>query len=155
MSNLREVEFNEVNDLVKAIIQQVQESNWVPELIVGISRGGLLPAVMLSHYFDCPMTPLVWSTRDDDRRVSDTSLAEEAAAGKHILIVDDIIDSGITIVQIMEDWDLSVVQNIDWGRTTKVASLHTRHTSEYNPAYTADVITNKDWIVYPWEKEEF
>ena len=36
-----------------------------PELIIGVARGGLVPAVMLSHYLDVPMQSLHWSTRHD------------------------------------------------------------------------------------------
>lgn len=141
-----------VEELVRKIIVSIEESDWEPEIIVGISRGGLLPAVMLSHYFECPMQPLVWSTRDTEQQESNCWLAEDAAAGKHTLIVDDIIDTGKTISQIMDDWDLSVVQNIDWGNTVKVAGLQLRDSSEYDPAYVGELITNSEWQVYPWEE---
>jgi len=48
--------------------------------IYGIPRGGLIPAVILSHKFDIPLLTDIDNTTD-----------------KNILIVDDIIDSGETI----------------------------------------------------------
>lgn len=151
---VKKISFNQVEGLVSNIISQLNEDNWQPEQIVGISRGGLLPAIMLSHYYDCPMTPLVWSTRDSNVTETNVELASDASAGKHILIVDDIIDSGITMMQIIENWDFSVPGNIKWDETTKVASLHLRSSSEYIPSYTGNKVTSKDWITYPWEIDE-
>ena len=39
-----------------------------PDLIVGVTRGGLLPAVHLSHALDIPMITIQWQTRDDTKR---------------------------------------------------------------------------------------
>jgi hypothetical protein len=94
----------EFNGLVSEICRQISSDNWRPDYIVGISRGGLLPAVMISHYFNIPMKPLQVSLRDGGECVSDLSTAEDAYAGKNILIVDDINDQGSTLNWIMNDW---------------------------------------------------
>ena len=94
----------EFNGLVSEICRQISSNNWRPDYIVGISRGGLLPAVMISHYFNIPMKPLQVSLRDGGECVSDLSTAEDAYAGQNILIVDDINDQGSTLNWIMNDW---------------------------------------------------
>lgn len=66
------------NGLVQEICRQISKSGWRPDYIVGISRGGLLPAVMISHYFDIPMKPLQVSLRDGGDCVSDCGMAEDA-----------------------------------------------------------------------------
>ena len=91
-------------NLVSTICKQIAFDNWRPDYIVGISRGGLLPAVMISHYFEIPMKPLQVSLRDDSECVSDLGMAEDAFDGKNILIVDDINDQGSTLNWIMQDW---------------------------------------------------
>jgi hypoxanthine phosphoribosyltransferase len=109
------------------------QDNWRPDYIVGITRGGLTPATMLSHYLDIPMQTLNISFRDADLGPeSNLWMAEDAygyipkeertdaeieismlpVAGdtsdpkkrKKILIVDDINDSGRTLNWIKEDW---------------------------------------------------
>lgn len=67
-----------LKSLVLDICRQISKSNWKPDYIVGISRGGLVPAVMLSHYLDIPMKPLQVSLRDGGECVSDCGMAEDA-----------------------------------------------------------------------------
>ena len=127
--------------IVQDLCRQITNSNWRPDYIVGISRGGLVPAVMLSHYLNIPMKPLQVSLRDGGECVSDCGMAEDAlgypkqeifieddkdvgtvldAAGslleqgetyKNILIVDDINDSGATFNWLIKDWKSSCLPN--------------------------------------------
>lgn len=98
------IDDTEFKSLVAEICRQISKDNWRPDYIVGISRGGLLPAVMISHYFNIPMKPLQVSLRDNIETVSDLGMAEDAFDGKNILIVDDINDQGTTLNWIMKDW---------------------------------------------------
>jgi xanthine phosphoribosyltransferase len=135
--NKRVVSWNEYQGLVGKIARDIVISGWRPDYIVGITRGGLLPAVMLSHYLDVPCETLKVSLRDHTSTESNTWMAEdalgsqskerfvadendigsilEAASGlleegnnfKNILIVDDMNDSGATINWIIQDWQAS------------------------------------------------
>ena len=119
------------------IARQINNDHWHPDYIVGISRGGLVPATLLSHYLNVPMKTLMVSLRDGGECVSDCGMSEDAlgypkqerfvadandvasvldAAGslleqgenfKNILVVDDINDSGATIAWIKKDWQAS------------------------------------------------
>jgi hypoxanthine phosphoribosyltransferase len=52
---------------------------WKPDYIVGLTRGGLVPAAMLSHYLEVPMETLKVSLRDSDNGPeSNLWMAEEA-----------------------------------------------------------------------------
>jgi len=50
----RKVSWTEFQGLVANICRDISLSNWRPDYIVGITRGGLLPAVMISQYFNVP-----------------------------------------------------------------------------------------------------
>ncbi len=84
------------------IARQVSNDSFKPDVIIGLTRGGLIPAVMLSHYFSIPMLPLNISLRDD---VDQNSLQASAISKyfqdlsrkyNNVLVVDDILDSGAT-----------------------------------------------------------
>jgi len=124
---------NELSSLVAKICRQIYLSGWKPDYIVGITRGGLIPAVMISQYLNVPMHTLGVSLRDGSGGESNLWMASDAlgpnsreryvedendVAGvlsaasdllengtyKEILLVDDINDSGATFNWIMEDW---------------------------------------------------
>lgn len=114
-------------NLVTKIARDITISGWQPDYIVGITRGGLLAAVMLSHYFDVPMHTLNVSLRDSDMGPEsnlwmaedafgyvsdpDATLKFDTSIAKKILIVDDINDSGATINWIIDDWKSGCLPN--------------------------------------------
>ena len=77
--------WNTIDDLVKEVANRA--SSFKPTHIVGITRGGLIPAVMLSHSFDLPMETLGVSFRDN-RATHHTKF--KPIDGARYLIVDDI-----------------------------------------------------------------
>ena len=50
--------------LVSQIGRKIATSGWRPDYVVGITRGGLYPALLLSHYLDVPMQTLSVQLRD-------------------------------------------------------------------------------------------
>ena len=89
------VSWSQAQAQVQEILRQMWLSNWRPDYVVGITRGGLIPATMISQYLGCPMHALQVSLRDGENCESNLWMAEDAFgygqdAGRNILIVDDI-----------------------------------------------------------------
>jgi hypoxanthine phosphoribosyltransferase len=145
----------DLHNHLQRIIKQMSDDNWKPELIIGITRGGAIPAVMLSHYFNCKMVGLDVSLRDDTEDYGPETncwAAEDAINGKRTLIVDDINDSGATINWIVNDWG----DEVKWQDTVRFAVLVDNLASKASPPpnYFGEEINKvekDEWIVFPWE----
>lgn len=151
------------------IVRQMQQDNWRPDYIVGITRGGAIPAVLISQFLNVPMNALKVSLRDDlDGTESNTWMAEDAYGyngpvglpmAKNILVVDDINDSGDTIAWIKQDWQSSCLPNDKrwnhvWGQNVRFATLTSNMASKETVDYAVWEVNKSEedcWLVYPWE----
>ena len=88
------------------IEDQMVHSNWMPNMIIGINRGGLIPSVYLSHRLRIPHETISVKLRDQTKTSKpDLSALEKAFAFQNkILIVDDINDSGDTLKYIEDNF---------------------------------------------------
>ena len=170
--------WDQVQGHTQELLRQIQQDRWQPDYVVGLTRGGLIPAVLISQYLDCPMHALQVSLRDSGMKESNTWMAEDAFGyhptdlpdpatsnphlRKRILIVDDINDSGATINWIQQDWRSSCLPDHAawseiWGQNVKVAVLINNDASRCNiePSYAAQHVNKQEqpsWIVFSWEQ---
>ena len=139
--------WSDIQGLTQDIIRQVTIDHNKYDCVVGLTRGGLPPAVLVSQYLDIPMHALKVSLRDhvgsDD--LLDMKIAIGVGFGKRILVIDDINDTGATINAIKESWGNTYVD---------YAVLINNEASEATVDYSAVDINkheNNAWIVFPWE----
>ena len=177
--NKRYINWTQYSGLVQEICRQISVDRWIPDYVVGITRGGLLPATMISHYFDVPCQTLKISLRDHHSFDCESNLwmAEDAfgcvppevqstsrwdpAYRKNILIVDDINDSGATINYLIDDWSSGCypnetqIWNSVWGNNVRFAVLFDNlgSNSKISMNYVSEELDpeNKPWIVFPYE----
>jgi xanthine phosphoribosyltransferase len=179
--NKRTISWAEYQGLVGKISRDILISGWKPDYIVGIIRGGCLPAVMLSHYLDVPMHTLKVSLRDHQDTESNCWMAEDALGHiglehpfeddpmklineglfKDILIVDDMNDSGATINWIMSDWEASCFPGDPgwdevWNGNVKFAVLFDNLASKCKVSmdFVGEEVNkaeNDIWIDFPYE----
>ena len=163
--------------LVSKICRDITLSDWRPDYVVGLTRGGLVPAVMISHYFNVPCETLKVSLRDGGECESNLWMAEDAITPemietdgfpqyehtrKNILIVDDINDTGATVNWIIDDWpsgchpDNPLWQNDVWNVNVRFAMLVDNLSSNayVKMDYTGMEVNkaeNDVWVDFPWE----
>jgi|TARA_R110000737_G_scaffold26956_1_gene45750 hypoxanthine phosphoribosyltransferase len=146
----------DIQKYVSTIVSQLYKDNWRPDYIVGITRGGLTPSVMLSQFTGIKMHTLDVRLRDGDEKESNLWMADDAQAGKNILVLDDINDTGATFNWIMEDWDVSH-DYPDEKTNVRFAVLMDNIASDckVNMSYIGTEINKAEdpsWIVFPWEE---
>jgi len=153
-------DWKEIQGAILDIARQINNSDWRPDYIVGIGRGGLVPATLLSHYMDIKMISLDISLRDGGECVSNCGCAEEAYEGVNILVVDDINDTGNTIEWIKKDWQSSAHPHAIrwpeiWHKSVRFATLTNNLASKEDVDYTFWEVNKAEqdcWLVYPWEE---
>ena len=170
--------WNQIEGACLDLAKQINNSGWKPDYIVGITRGGSIPAVLLSQYLDVPCEMLKVSLRDGGEPESNLWMAEDAFGyhrtdlpepgssnpelRKNILIVDDINDSGATFNWIMKDWVSGCLPNDPawkdiWGNNVRFAVITDNLASNCErkidyQTYEVNKAEEDCWLVYPWEE---
>jgi hypoxanthine phosphoribosyltransferase len=119
----RYLNWNDIDRAINRIIASINSSEIKINAVGGLPRGGLIPAVMLSHRLGIPFV----------------SQAQIQTTIGNILIVDDICDSGRTL------------KRFKFEENIYTATLHWKQSSEYQPNYFWEIAYENEWIVYPWE----
>ena len=116
-----------------------------PDIIVGITRGGLLPALHLSHHLERPMMTIQWQTRDANKCEHNIELQSMIDKGKTVVFVDDINDTGRTFEEISKAYHCE-------RPNVFFISLVKKTETRYNTT-AALSLEDERWIVFPWEKD--
>jgi xanthine phosphoribosyltransferase len=147
-------------DLLK-IVRNMAVQGFKPDFVLGIARGGLIPATMISHYLETPLITAKVSLRDERNSEMEglDRVVELLKDGKSILMVDDICDSGDTLKLIWDTMSAMLPDNkTDFNqvdRNLRTAVLWNNPAQDkFHPDFSAQEIDrNEDdsWIVFPWE----
>lgn len=168
--------WKDIEHMIQTINNLMFADGWRPDYIVGLTRGGLVPATIMSNATGIMMHALDVRFRDTDPDYtgpeSNCWMAEDAfgyndgesdpSKRKKILIIDDINDSGKTLSWIKNDWRGGCLPNDPvwdslWGDSIRTACLIDNAVSGFGDTdYTALEINKEEepiWIVFPWEGE--
>ena len=138
--------WNEMRRDVNTLCREILLDKFDPDVIVGLSRGGLTPGVMMSHWMEKPFKSIKASLRDfpewEDYLPRKTD--------ERVLIVDDICDSGETFHKIREH----INERKENGVDVRFATLWWNNECNFEPHYYVNVIakdSTKTWIHFCWE----
>ena len=168
--------WQDVERACTSISLQMYKDNYRPDYIVGITRGGNVPATILSNMLGVRGEALKVSLRDNvDGESSESNcwMAEDAfgyvpledqetqksrgdlSRRKNILIVDDINDTGATFNWIKQDWESGFLPDSEswqtvWHNNVRFATITDNLSSEFNGKvdYTANEVNKAEEDVW-------
>ena len=138
-------------DEVETLARLLETDNWRPDFLVGIGRGGLVPAAYLSHRTGIQMLSVDHSSGEagfGDELLD--KLAKKITSGSNILIVDDINDSGGTIQYLRAAIEAKTEEPGRLRVAVLVHNVRSKAKAEYHGS-EIDREQDKRWYVFPWE----
>jgi hypoxanthine phosphoribosyltransferase len=149
------VSWQEIEQWAKNIVKKIDSSGYNPDFIIGLSRGGLVPARLISDILQLKDLYSVktehWGiTASLDGKARLTQPLQVPIDGKKVLVVDDITDTGKSL-KIAFDHINSLSPSV-----VKTATLlHITHSS-FVPDYYSEIVSEKNWtwFIFPWNVYE-
>jgi len=147
----RRATWSEVDHWADTVAGKVLASGKLPEVIVGLTRGGWVPARLLGDRLRVPrLVSLrvqhwgVTATRDGEARL--TEGLSGSIDGAAVLVVDDITDTGESLHLASEHVRAAGPRAVE-----SAALVHIAH-SKFVPSYFGEEIPRDGWvwIVFPW-----
>ena len=155
------INWKDLQTMISELGEKILE-NYQPNLIVGVVRGGIIVANLLSDYlfgekrnFEIlAVRCRTWSNVEEGRIPSekDFLLVQDIPfknlQSYNVLGVDDVLDTGTTWKELKKAIEDKQPKNL------KIASLHLKDWSKIEPDFYVEKISHKVWVFYPWEVRE-
>lgn len=143
--------WQEVYTLTLQLSERIVESGFEPDILVGIARGGWIPARILSDVLYARTLQNIRIEYYSDvavrgKKPNITQPISGSMKGKNLLIVDEVADTGDSLFHAIEH------AKALGAKTVKSAVLHLKPTSCIVPDYF--MVKTTCWTVYPWEHRE-
>jgi len=143
------------DDTVKAITEisdVIKKSKFLPDMILSVGRGGMIPARLLSDLLKvsdvCMLEAKMYTGIGTRNLQPKLGTLTASVYKKKVLIVDDIVDSGLTLDAVM-----TMVHN-QKADQIKSATIVIKDHVKRLPSYFHQTAKEDEWVVFPWEKIE-
>ncbi len=156
------ISWSEYHKKIEQLAIQIHQSGWECDYIVCLAKGGFRVGDILCRIFNKPLAILSTSsyphfseennhpTRSKIKFSEHLSMIETTLTGK-ILLVDDLVDSGISLQQSIKWLRDRYGQEIE---EIKTAVIWYKGCSVTKPDYYVDYLPDNPWIHQPFEHYE-
>jgi len=149
MPNFRYISWSEYGNLAEALAEKVRANGKKYDLVVGIARGGIPVAMVVSDHLNVKIDFVnVKSYNDIGKRTAPRILSTltEGVSGKDVLLVDDLIDQGDTMAFMKR------YLNDQKPKSIETAVMFRKPWSTVEPDYYLESVS--EWVVFPFELGE-
>jgi uncharacterized protein len=143
--------WTEAYRMILRVAERIIADGFKPDIIVGVARGGLIPARVLSDLLEQPnlTTVRIECYVGSGKSKPTPVLTEQLTAcvkGQKVLLVDDVADTGCSL-KLAEK---HIAEN--GAQETRIVTLFHKPWSTLKPDYSADETSL--WVVFPWDIKE-
>lgn len=127
--------------LEKEVRDLAQKIEYTPDCVIGIVRGGLVPARLLSSYLGVKEMYCLTVKKTEEGRKITTEITGDLN-GKNVLLVEDMLETGKSLLVAKEYLEAK-------GAEVKTTCLYTMSISEVVPDYSLRQV--EEVAKFPWE----
>ena len=143
--------WDQIYEMLLNMAEKVCEDCFRPDILLGISRGGLPPARVMSDLLENPEIANVRvefyvGVAETKKEPIITQPVSMPVKGKKVLILDDVADSGESL-RLVKDHVMK-----QGAEAAKTATIYYKPWSVTVPDYYEK--ETKCWVVFPWERKE-
>lgn len=135
-------------ELAKKLARKIKISNYKPDLVIAIGRGGFTPARIVCDYLALEDLTSIrlehWGSAEVRGKAKLRFPLRANIKGKKVLIVDDITDTGETLELAVKHVSSQKPSEL------KTAVLQHKIVSKFLPDYIAHKLVKWRWVIYPW-----
>ncbi|EPH02481.1 hypothetical protein HMPREF1531_01789 [Propionibacterium sp. oral taxon 192 str. F0372] len=143
--------WNDFAVMSRELAQEIADSGFNPEVLIGVARGGMIPAGALTYSLGVKLTDAinVEFYTDVEATLPDPVLLApmldiDSIRGKRVLVVDDVVDSGRTLALVLE-------LLTKFGAEVRSAVIYEKPTTSVKPDFVWK--STSKWIVFPWSAQ--
>ena len=146
--------YQDIKDACFGISKQIKMYGLEFDYILGVSRGGLVPANELSNMLNIPMIPIAYSSKRGKGDNQDHANELPTFRHQNLLIFDDICDSGHTLNELAKYYSngSDINGELNNGVYTGCVYYKKQSTPVHITNFSWLTISEDDrWVVFPWE----
>ena len=149
------VSWDEYHQAIESLVRIVHQSGWQFDQALCLARGGLRPGDVFSRLFKVPLAILSTSsyreaagTRRGELDISNSITSTAGPLAGRILLIDDLVDSGITLQRVQEH----LQQHFPQVTEVRSAVIWYKASSVMRPDYYLEYLPDNPWIHQPFEQ---
>jgi hypoxanthine phosphoribosyltransferase len=132
--------WNDTGHFIDTLIDQLIKSEIKFDRVIGVARGGIIPAAAIASRLNIPLELIYYSSKDGNGDGKNHANIIPEFKGVN-LVVDDLTDSGKTLQELKDKLNANTV----------LATIFHKEHSCITPDFYAVKAGSDDWIVFPWE----
>ena len=148
------ITWSEYHHKIETLAVKIYQSSWQFDHIVCLAKGGLRVGDILCRLYDKPLAILFSASYGgkNNRQRGQIKFSEHLSTiqplGDRILLVDDLVDSGVSLAESSNWLEAHYGENITDIRT---AVIWYKSTSVKAPDYYVEYLSDNPWIYQPFE----